>query len=90
MATLCSRFPTEDLRYLVTIAQINAIERTLIHVLQRTLHCYTCPHFTLIELGIPPLISQQALQSVALHFRYMVLHSNTKASKLDNLRYKFR
>jgi len=85
---LVSRLPTEDLRYLVTNAQVDAIERTLINslVLQRTLHCYTCPHFTLIEFGIPPLILQQALQSVALHFSHMVLHTNTKPAKLDNLR----
>ena len=31
-----------------------------------------------------------ALQLVALHFRYTVLHTNTIAAKLYNLRYKFR
>jgi len=31
-----------------------------------------------------------ALQLVALHFRYTVLHTNTIASKLYNLRCKFR
>jgi len=44
----------------------------------------------MIELGIPPLIFQQALQLVALHFRYTVLHTNTVAAKLYNLRHKFR
>ena len=44
----------------------------------------------MIELGIPPLILQQALQLVALHFRYTVLHTNTIAAKLYNLRCKFR
>ena len=83
-------FATENLRYLVTNAQIDAVERTLIHSLQRTLHCFTSPHITMIELGIPPLILQQALQLVALHFRYTVLHTNTIASKLYNLRCKFR
>jgi len=41
-------------RYLVTNAQIDAVERTLIHSLQRTLHCFTSPHITLIEFDIPP------------------------------------
>ena len=49
-------FATENLRYLVTSAQIDAVEGTLIHSLQRTLHCFTSPHITMIELGIPPLI----------------------------------
>jgi len=31
-------FATENLRYLVTNAQIDAVERILIHSLQRTLH----------------------------------------------------
>jgi len=44
----------------------------------------------MIELGITPLILQQALQLVALHFRYTVLHINTIAAKLYNLRCKFR
>jgi len=44
----------------------------------------------MIELGIPPLILQQALQLVTLHFRYTVLHTNTIAAKLYNLRCKFR
>jgi len=44
----------------------------------------------MIELGIPPLILQQALQLVALHFRYTVLHTNTIAAKLCNLKCKFR
>jgi len=82
-------FATENVRYLVTNAQIDMVERTLIHSLQRTLHCLTSPHITTIELGIPPLILQQALQLVALHFRYTVLHTNTIASKLYNLRCKF-
>jgi len=34
-------FATENLRYLVTNAQIDADERHLIHSLQRTLHCDT-------------------------------------------------
>jgi len=79
-------FATENLRYLVTNAQIDAVERTLIHSLQRTLHCFTSSHITMIELGIPPLILQQALQLVVLHFRYTVLHTNTITSKLYNLR----
>jgi len=33
-------FATENLRYLVTNAQIDVVERTLIHSLQRTLHCF--------------------------------------------------
>jgi len=70
-------FATENLRYLVTNAQIDAVERTLIHSLQYTLHSFTSPHITRIELGIPPLILQQALQLVALHFRYTVLHTKT-------------
>jgi len=82
-------FATENPHYLVTNAQIDAVERTLIHSLQRTLHCFTSPHITMIELGIPPLILQQALQLVALHFRYTVLHTNTIAAKLYNLRCKF-
>jgi len=82
-------FATENPRYLVTNVQIDAVERTLIHSLQRTLHCFTSPHITMIELGIPPLILQQALQLVALHFRYTVLHTNTIAAKLYNLRCKF-
>jgi len=83
-------FATENLRYLVTNAQIDAVERTLIHSLQRTLHCFTSPHITMIELGIPPLILQQALQLVALHFRYTVFHTNTITAKLYNLRCQFR
>jgi len=43
----------------------------------------------LLILGIPLLILQQALQLVALHFRYTVLHTNTTAAKLYNLRCKF-
>ena len=82
-------FATENLRYLVTKAQTDAVERTLVHSLQRTPHCFTSPHITIIELGIPPLILQQALQLVALHFRYTVLHTNTIAAKLYNLRCKF-
>jgi len=39
----------------------------------------------MIELDIPPLILQKALQLVALHFRYTVLHTNTIASKLYDL-----
>jgi len=83
-------FATENLRYLVTNAQIDTVERTLIHSLQRTLHYFASPHITIIELGIPPLILQQALQLVGLHFRYTVLHTNTIASKIYNLRFKFR
>jgi len=85
-------FATGNLRYLVTNAQIDAVEHTRIHSLQRTLHSFTSPHrgITMIELGIPPLILQQALQLVALHFRYTVLHTNTIAAKLYNLRCKFR
>ena len=83
-------FTTENLRYLVTNAQIDVVERTLIHSLQRTLHCFTSPHITMIELDIPPLILQQALQLVAFHFRYTVLHTNAIAAKLYNLRCKFR
>ena len=71
-------------------SQIDAVERTLIHSIQRTLHCFTSPHITMIELGIPPLILQQVLQLVALHFRYTVLHTNTIAAKLYNLRCQFR
>jgi len=82
-------FATENLRYPVTNAQIDAVERTLIHSLQRTLHCFTSPHITMIELVIPPLIQQQVLQLVVLHLRYTVLHTNTIAAKLDNLRCKF-
>jgi len=82
-------FATENLCYLVTNAQVDVVERTLIHSLQRTLHCFTSPHVTMIELGIPPLILQQMLQLVALHFRYTVLHTNTIAAKLYNLRCKF-
>jgi len=70
-------------------AKIDAIE-CLIHSLQRTLHCFTSPHITMIELGIRPLIMQQALQLVALHSRYIVLHTNTITAKLHNLRCKFR
>jgi len=81
-------FTTKNLRNLIMDAQIDAVERTLIHSLQRTLHCFTSPHITIIELGIPPLILQQALQLVALHFRYTVLHTNTIAAKLK-LRCKF-
>jgi len=44
----------------------------------------------MIELGIAPLILQQALQLVALYFRYTVLHTDTIAAKLYNLRCKFR
>jgi len=44
----------------------------------------------MIELHIPPLILQQALQLVTLHFRYTVLHTNTIVAKLHNLRCKFR
>jgi len=44
----------------------------------------------MIELGIPPLILQQALQLAALHFRYIVVHTNTIAAKLYNLRCKFK
>jgi len=83
-------FATENLRYLVTNAQIDTVERTLIHSLQRTLHCFTSSHITMIELGIPPLILQQAFQLVALHFRYTVLHTNTIAANLCHLRCKFR
>jgi len=43
----------------------------------------------MIEIGIPPLILQQTLQLVVLHFRYTVLHTNTIAAKLYNLRCKF-
>jgi len=74
-------FATENLRYLVINAQIDAVERTLIHSLQRTLHCFTSRHITMIELGIPPLILQQELHLVALQFRYTVLHTNTIAKK---------
>jgi len=73
-------FATENRRYLVSNAQIDAVERTRIHSQQRTLHCFTSPHITMIELGIPPLILQQVLQLVALHFRYTVLHTNTIAA----------
>jgi len=83
-------FATEILRYLVNNAQIDVVERTLIHSLQCTLHCFTSPHTTMIELGIPPFILQQALQLVALHFKYTVLHTNTITAKLYNLRCKFR
>jgi hypothetical protein len=83
-------FATEHLRYLVTNTQIATVERTLIHSLQRTLHCFTTPHITMIELGIPPLALQQALQLVALHFRYTVLHTSTIAAKLYTLRCQFR
>ena len=83
-------FAIENLRYLVTNAQIDAVERTLIHSLQRTRHCFTSPHITIIELAIPPLILQQAFQLVALHFRYTVLHTNIMAAKLYTLRCKFR
>jgi len=82
-------FASENLRYLITNAQIDAVERTLIHSLQRTLHCFTSPNITMIELGIPPLILQQTLRLTALHFRYTVLHTNTIAAKLYNLRCKF-
>jgi len=58
-------FANENLRYLVTNAQID-------------------------KLGIPPLILQQALQLVALQFRYTVLHTNTIAAKVYNLRCQFR
>ena len=44
----------------------------------------------MIELCVPPLIIQQALQLVALHFRYTVPHTNTVVEKLYNLRYKLR
>ena len=44
----------------------------------------------MIKLGIPPLILQQALQLAALHFRYTVLHTNTIAAKICNLRCQFR
>jgi len=37
----------------------------------------------MIGLGIPPLILQQALQLVALHFRYTVLHTNTRSKTLQ-------
>ena len=53
-------------------------------------HYFTSPHITMIEFGIPPLILQQALQVVALHFRYTVLHTKTIAAKLYNLRCQFR
>jgi len=65
------------------------VERTLIHSLQRTLHCLTSPHSKMIELGITPLILQQALQLVVLHFRYTVFHTNTIAAKVYNLRCQF-
>jgi len=81
---------TKNLRYLVTNAQIDAVERTLICSLQRTPHCFTSSHITMVELGIPSFILQQALQLVALHFRYTVLHTNTMAARLYNLRRKFR
>jgi len=45
-------FATENLRYLVTNAQIDAVERALIHSLQRTLNCFTSPHITIIKLDI--------------------------------------
>ena len=82
-------FATENLRYLVTNTQIATVEHALIHSLQRTLHCFTSPHITMIELGIPPLALQQALQLVALHFRYTVLYTDTIAAKLYKLRCKF-
>jgi len=82
-------FATENLRYVVTNTQIDAVERTLIHSLQRTLHCFISPHIIIIEVGIPPLILQQALQLSALHFGNAVLHTNTIAAKLYNLRCKF-
>jgi len=63
-------FATKNLRYVVTNVQIDVVERTLIHSLQRTLHCFSSPHITMIELGIPLLILQQALQLAALHFRW--------------------
>jgi len=82
-------FATENLCYLVSNAQIDAVERTFIHSLQRTLHCFTSPHIIMIKLGIPPLILQQVLQLVDLHFRYTVLYTNTMTAKLYNLNCKF-
>ena len=79
---------TETLCYRVTNAQIDAAERTLIHLLQRTLHCFTSAHITMIERGIPPPIIQQTLQLVDLHFRYTVLYTDTTA-KFYHLRCKF-
>jgi len=48
---ICHPCVTENLRYLVTNAQIDVVERTLIHSLQRTLHSFTSPHITMIELA---------------------------------------
>jgi len=83
---------TETLCYLVTNTQIEVVDRTFIQSLQRcgTLHCFTFPHITMIEFGIPLLMLQQALQLVALYLRYTVLHTNTIAAKFHNLRCKFR
>jgi len=85
-------FATETLCCLVTNAQIDVVEHTLIQSLQLcgTLHCFTFPHITMIEFGIILLILQQALQLVALHLRYTVLHTNTIVAKFHNLRCKFR
>ena len=90
MATLCSRLRNRKSSLSSHQCINDAVERTLIHSLQRTLHCFTFTHITMIKLGIPPLILQQSLQLVVLHFRYTVFHTNTIAAKLYNLRCQFR
>ena len=81
---------TDSLRYLVNNVQIDAVEQTRIHSLQRTLHYFTSPHITMIEMGIYPLRLQQALHLIALHLRYTVLYPNTIATKLYTLRCQFK
>jgi len=71
---------TDNLRYLVNNVQIDAVEQTLIHSLQRRLHWFTSQHITMIEMGIHPLRLQQALHLVALHLRYTVLYPNIIAA----------
>jgi len=72
-------FATENLRYLVTNAQIDAVERTLIHslALQRTLHCFTSPHITMIELYSTQTQSQQNFTTSGAKFVAVMLIPNT-------------
>jgi len=75
-------FATENLPCLVTNAQINAVEHTLIHSLQCTLHYFTSPHISASHAHTPTGTQPP-------HLRHTVLHTGTFAAKLYNLRCKF-
>ena len=71
-----------NLRYLRTKTQINLVESSLTRSLKRAFQHFELPAPLQLEVGLPPLVLQQAQHLVRIHFRYTVVMPEALPSKL--------